>query len=236
MINTIIVDDEPLAIEVLESYVNQISDLKLVAKCGNALEADQVIRDEEVDLMLLDINMPQLSGIDFVRSLKSPPLTVLTTAHPEFALEGYDLDVVDYLVKPIPTDRFLKAIQKVRDRMHERELGSMDDEDYFFVKADKKLIRVDFDELIYIEGLKDYVIIRNSKDRVITLQTMKSLELKLPPNRFKRIHRSYIVNLEKIKAIVGHMVEVEVKGERKHIPIGKNYRDELLKIINDRKL
>jgi len=235
MIRTIIVDDEPLALDVLETYIEKMPELELVKKCENAFEANEILKNEKIDLMFLDIQMPQLTGVDFVKSLKNPPAVIFTTAYPDYAVEGFELDAVDYLLKPISMDRFMKAVNKVtekNDTSHDAEV----EDDYFFVKADKKLIRVNFEDIIYIEGLKDYVIIRQDTGRIITLQTMKSLEAKLPEAKFKRIHRSYIVNLDQIEAIVGNMLEVIEKGQAKHIPIGKNYRDDLLKIINDKRL
>ncbi|MDX1685421.1 MAG: LytTR family DNA-binding domain-containing protein [Saprospiraceae bacterium] len=232
-IKTIVVDDEPLAIEVLQNYVEQISDMELVGTCKNALEADKLLKSEEVDLLLLDVQMPQVSGLEFLRSLSDPPHVILTTAYSEYALDGFDLDVVDYLLKPIPLDRFMKAVNRVRERM---QGDSPSGDSYFFVKADKKMVRIDYDDVIYVEGLKDYVIIRCPKERIVTLQTMKSLEKRLPSPTFQRIHRSYIVNVEHIKAIVGNMVEVIEKGQAKHLPIGKNYRDQILSIIEDKKL
>jgi DNA-binding LytR/AlgR family response regulator len=237
-IRTIIVDDEPLAREVLENYISQIPFITHVGSCGNAIEADTMLQENEVDLLLLDVQMPQISGLDFLRSLKKTPHVILTTAFSEYAMDGFDLDVVDYLLKPIPFDRFLKSVHRVRERLQGQEAsqGDAEAEDYFFVKADKKLIRVDLDNVIYVEGLKDYVIIRCTGERIITLQTMKSLESRLPTGHFQRIHRSYIVNVEKIKAVIGNMVEVEEKGQAKHLPIGKNYREEILSIVNDKKL
>ena len=247
MINTIIVDDEPLALDVLETYIEQIPELNLVKRCQNALEANDALKNNDIDLMFLDIQMPQLTGIDFLKTLTNPPLVIFTTAYPNYALEGFELDALDYLLKPISLERFMKAVNKAQDQINlqrgqtsgsgtapKEELP--DGEDFIFVKADKKLVKIKYDEIIYIEGLKDYVIIRLDKTRVITLQTMKSLEDKLPANQFKRIHRSYIVSIDKIQAVNGNMVEVEEKGQAKHLPIGKNYRDELLQIINKNRL
>ncbi|HQU54295.1 MAG TPA: LytTR family DNA-binding domain-containing protein, partial [Saprospiraceae bacterium] len=171
-----------------------------------------------------------------------PPMVIFTTAYSNYALQSYELDAVDYLLKPISFERFMKAVnraieeQKLTVQAHQSHPEDTDEKDYIFIKADKKLVRVRFADIIYIEGLKDYVIIRLDQSRVITLQTMKSLEDKLPTPMFKRIHRSYIVNVNKIEAIVGNMVEVTEKGQTKHLPIGKNYRDELLQMINDNKL
>lgn len=237
MIKTLIVDDEPLALQVLENYINQLPDVELVAKCENAIEANKILNSEEIDLICLDIKMPQISGIDFLKSLKNPPLVIFTTAFSSYALESYNLDVIDYLLKPIPFDRFFKAINKVTERMSVQNTDSpIPEDDYFYVKADKKLIKVKYDDIIYIEGLKDYVIIKKLNSRVITLQTMKSLEEKLPSNQFKRVHRSFIVNVEKINSIMGNMIEVFEKGKEKLIPIGKNYKEGLMKKIEEKRI
>lgn len=236
--NVIIVDDEPLAQDVLETYVEKVSDLKLIAKCNNALDANEVLRKNDVDLIFLDIQMPQITGIEFLRSLTNPPMVIFTTAYDNYALDGFELNALDYLLKPISLDRFMKAVNKALEQHAHASSGSspLESDDFFFVKADKKLVKVRFDDILYIEGLKDYVIIRLREGRVITLQTMKSLEEKLPSSLFRRIHRSYIVALDKINAIVGNMVEVTEKGQSKHLPIGKNYRDELLAIVNEKRL
>ena len=243
MVNVIIVDDEPLAQDVLETYIEKLPDLNLVAKCNNALEAHEALKTLDVDLMFLDIQMPQLTGIDFLKTLNKPPLVIFTTAYPNHAVEGFELNALDYLLKPISLDRFIKAVNKAVDQLQLTRKDNTasaaptnDNVEYTFVKADKKLVRVNYADIIYIEGLKDYVIIRMEKDRVITLQTMKSLEEKLPAHQFKRIHRSYIINVDRINAVVGNMVEVEEKGQVKHLPIGKNYRDDLLHIVNQNKL
>lgn len=246
MIKVIIVDDEPLAQDVLETYVEKFPELSLVQKCNNALEANEVLKNQDIDLMFLDIQMPQLTGIDFLKTLTRPPLVIFTTAYPNYALEGFELNALDYLLKPISLERFIKAVNKAVEqiKLQRNEPGSAssntaegsDHPDYIFVKADKKLIKVNYHDIIYIEGLKDYVIIRMENQRVITLQTMKSLEDKLPAPRFKRIHRSYIINIDKINAIVGNMVEVMEKNQPKHLPIGKNYRDELNDMIEKNKL
>lgn len=238
MIKVLIVDDEPLAQDILETYIEQMPDITLSGKCSNAIEATSFLNDHNVDVILLDIQMPQLTGIQFVKSLNNPPLIVFTTAYPNYALEGFELDAVDYLLKPISMERFLKAMNKVRTHLgHSPGSHRQDnDDDYFFVKADKKLVKVKFSDILYIEGLKDYVIIRMEEGRVITLQTMKSLEDKLPSAKFMRIHRSYIVAIDKIHALVGNMVEVQEKGQIKHLPVGKNYRDDLLELINESKL
>lgn len=237
MMNVIIVDDEPLALDVLETYLERIPTVQLVARCKNAIEAFEVLQEQQVDLMFLDIQMPQLTGIDFLKSLANPPRVIFTTAYSNYALDGYELNVTDYLLKPISFDRFMKAINKaLQQHKSSVEKSSEGEEvekaDFIFVKADKKLIKIRYEDIFYIEGLKDYVILHTPNGRIVTLQTMKSLEVKLPEDIFKRIHRSYIVQLGTIDAVVGNMLEI--KG--KHIPIGKSYRDELLEIINKNRL
>jgi DNA-binding LytR/AlgR family response regulator len=241
MIKAIIVDDEPLAQEVIEAHLSNIPDIIVEAKCSNAIEATRVLSEKQIDLVFLDIQMPQLNGIEFVRSLQDPPYIIFTTAFSNYAVEGFELNAVDYLLKPISFERLFKATNKALDLIHLRNRQQASEFEkiesgYIFVKADKKLVRINYDDVLYIEGLKDYVIIRMENKRVVTLQTMKSLEHKLPSNIFKRIHRSYIVNLNRIQAIMGNMVEVLEKGQSKHIPMGKNYREELLKLINEKKL
>ena len=238
--NAIIVDDEPLAQEVIETYIAQVPEVDLVGKAANAVEANTLLQNGDVDLMFLDVQMPMLNGIDFLKSLDNPPMVILTTAYSEFAVDAFNLNVVDYLMKPVALDRFMKAVNKAASAKTGGDPADsgkeITDRDYIFVKADKKLVKVEFDEVVYIEGLKDYVIIRNDQTRVITLQTMKSLEEKLPSSLFRRVHRSYIVNLQKVEAVEGNSLEVTVKGQKKLIAIGKNYRESLLAHINSMKL
>ncbi len=242
--NTLIIDDEPLALDVLETYISKMPELNLVARCYNAIEANEMLRKHDVDLIFLDIQMPQVSGVDFIKALPNPPLFIFTTAYSNYALEGFELNAIDYLLKPISIDRFMKAVNKALEqfelRKHEGISGEStpvaEGEEFFFVKADKKLVKIKHDEILYIEGLKDYVIIRLEQGRVVTLQTMKSLEDKLPVNKFKRIHRSYIVSIDKIHAVDGTSVDVYEKGQIKQLPIGKNYKDEILEIVNRNKL
>lgn len=232
MIKAIIVDDEPLAQDILETYLDKFPQIQLVKKCNNAFEANEALTSNDIDLMFLDIQMPQLTGTEFLRGLKDPPVTIFTTAYPNYALDGFELNALDYLVKPISSERFLQAANRAIEQVElkNRNLaGTVTEEgpNFFYVKADKKLVRVNFDDIVYIEGLKDYVIIRMPDDRVITLQTMKSLEEKLPSNTFLRIHRSYIVNLNRIEAVDGNSVEVMEKGKMQNLPVGKSYRDGL---------
>jgi DNA-binding LytR/AlgR family response regulator len=243
MINCIIVDDEPLALDVLETYVERVPNLHLVQRCNNAFEAFEAIKQHKIDLVFLDIQMPQVTGIDFIKSLTQAPRVIFTTAYPNYAIEGFDLDAVDYLLKPIAFDRFLKAVNKASAAIEKVQQSSEDTDktdepkeeeapNFIFVKSDKKLIKIKYEDIIFIEGLKDYVIIRINTGRVITLQTMKSLEEKLPSDQFRRIHRSYIVRLDRVDAVIGSQVEID----KKQLPIGKNYRDELLEVIHKYKL
>jgi len=171
-------------------------------------------------------------------------LVIFTTAYANYAVEGFELNAIDYLLKPISLERFMKATNKAiaqvalqnKDQATEVTTNSEEDADFIFVKSDKRLVKIKFSDIIYVEGLKDYVILRCPNSRVITLQTMKSLASKLPSDTFKRIHRSYIVNINQINAVMGNMIEVIEKGQAKHIPIGKNYREELLEIINKNRL
>jgi len=241
MINVLIVDDEPLALDILETYIEQIPDLRLVERCESVSHAREILNNERVDLLFLDIQMPEMTGIDFLKSLEEPPTVVFCTAYPNFAVEGFELDVLDYLLKPVSLERFNKTIAKAREEFGSKseiryEVKPAVNQEYMFVKADKKLLKVNYDDMLYIEGLKDYVIIRTEQSRIITLQTMKSLEEKLPIDKFIRIHRSFIVSIDKINAIVGNMVEVIEKGQSKLLPIGKNYRNDLGNIINQTKL
>jgi len=235
MIKTLIIDDEPLALDIIETYIDKIPDLELVAKCDNAIEANEILQKEEIDLVFLDIQMPQMTGIELIKSLSNPPTFVFTTAYAEYAVEGFELNAVDYLVKPIAFDRFFKAVNKAKESM-DPKVGTTNSDDFFFVKADKKLIKIHFNEILYIEGLKDYVIIKKESGRVIALQTMKSLQSKLPSDLFMRVHRSFIVNIGKIKAVVGNSIEIVESGKPKSIPIGKNYKEDLIKIVEINKL
>ena len=173
MLNTLIIDDEPLALDVLETYINQMPELNLVARCSNALEANELLRKSQIDLIFLDIQMPQVSGVDFIKTLANPPMFIFTTAFSHYALEGYELNAIDYLLKPISLERFMKAVNKaleqaeLRKREEAGESTPGEGIEFFFVKADKKLVKIKYDEILYIEGLKDYVIIRLEQPRAV---------------------------------------------------------------------
>jgi DNA-binding LytR/AlgR family response regulator len=241
MINAIIVDDEPLALDVLETYIESMPDIHLVKRCSNAMEANEALSKHDVDLMFLDIQMPQISGIEFLKTLSKPPMVIFTTAFANYAIEGFELNAIDYLLKPISLDRFMKAVNKAKEQLeltrHEVVSANEEGADFIFVKADKKLIKLRYKDILYIEGLKDYVIIKKTDgSRIVTLQTMKMLESKLPTTHFQRIHRSFIVQIDQINALMGNMVEVMEKGVAKHLPVGKNYREELDLLIEKNRL
>lgn len=243
MIRAIIVDDEPLAQDILETYLEKYPKIELIAKCNNAFEANQFLQSEEVDLMFLDIQMPQLTGTEFLRGLSDPPTTIFTTAYPNYALDGFELNALDYLIKPISTDRFMQAVNRAIEHIELKKGSSQsgdvpeDGPNFFFVKVDKKLLRVNFDDIVYVEGLKDYVSIWLPDNRVITLQTMKSLEEKLAAvGNFMRIHRSYIVNMDRVESLMGNSVQVTVKGKQQSLPVGKSYRDQLGDKVEENKL
>lgn len=237
MIKTLIIDDEPLAVEILETYVNQVPGLQLIGTCYNALDANEMLQHQEIDLILVDVQMPQMTGIELIKSLSNPPKVIFTTAFPEFAIQGFELNAVDYLLKPIAFNRFLKAVNKVMNTTQALEKNKdITNQDFIFVKADKKLVKLNYEDILFIEGLKDYVIIYTDQARIVTLQTMKSLEEKLPEHIFVRVHRSYIVNVHKIKSIHSDDIEIIVKGQSKIIPIGNNYSENINSIINKKRI
>lgn len=239
-LNCLIVDDEPLARKLIADYVQKMPGLHLVASCADALTAMEVLRNHKVDLMFLDIQMPELTGITLMKSLQKRPLVILTTAYSEYALQGYELDVVDYLLKPITFERFLMAVDKAAQRAAgavppvetERvEKAVVESQQPFvFVKDGTKLVKVWLRDILFVEGLKDYVTIHTPTQKIVSLQRLKMLEGQLPPERFIRIHNSYIVAIEAIDVV--HKGEVQI-GE-KFLPIGETYRKSFKEAI-DRK-
>jgi DNA-binding LytR/AlgR family response regulator len=230
-IKCIIVDDEPLAIEILESYVSKIEQLHRVGSFRNAVTAFTFLQQHPVDLIFLDIQMPKLSGIDFLKTLKQPPKVIFTTAFRDYALEGFELEIVDYLLKPIPFERFLKAVAKVLHQPSAAVSSSPKQEvisdNYVYFKVDKKMIKTKMTDVLYIESIKDYVKVKTSDKEIVTQQKISYLEESLPREQFLRIHRSFIVNLEKIDAYTATDVEIG-----KHsIPIGRNYKNDVMKIL-----
>lgn len=225
MMRCVIVDDEQLARDVLEMYVTNNHDLQLVGICKNAREALNIIENQVVDVMFLDIQMPDVSGMNLVKSMKNPPLVVFTTAYEDYALEGYEVSAIDYLLKPFSPERFDKAVEKVKTIIGLQHNASNDDEDYMFVRADYQDVKIKFSEIQYVEGLKDYVKIVLSEKKIITLMNIKGILEKLPDDRFVRVHKSYIVALDKIQSAKGRSLVI---GD-KEIPIGLTFRDDFKK-------
>lgn len=222
MINCIIVDDEPLALDILESHISQFSELKLVRRCGNALEAFNALHQERIDLAFLDIQMPLVTGIDFVRSLRNPPMVIFTTAYANHALTGFELDAVDYLLKPVTFDRFKQSMAKLLRLMPEEPAAT---KNYTYFKVAGNLVKIEHEDLLIVKSVKDYLHLQTRQGNYLTHMTMKNLVALLPAGQFARVHRSYMVNRHAV-TLIGRR-HVEVAGER--VPIGENYSFELLK-------
>ncbi len=230
----ILVDDEHLARQLLENFVLKFPRLELVAKCKDPIEAMQVLRDDSIDLIFLDIQMPELTGIEFLQTLSEKPLVIFTTAYSDYAMEGYQLDVVDYLLKPFSFERFALATNKATERfdlVHGQSAEPTENapleatKDFMMVKADHKLYKVKFDEIQYVEGQKAYVSFYLPDRRIVALESLKKLEEILPEKQFMRIHKSYIVAFDSVTSIEGNLVEVNGKK----LPIGKSYKEEVLR-------
>ena len=232
-IKCLIVDDEPPAREVLSHYVAQLPSLEIAAECENAIQAFAFLQKQPVDLIFLDIRMPQLNGNDFLKSLTNPPLIIFTTAYSEYAVEAYELNVVDYLVKPVRFDRFLKSMQKVFAAFNMKPVAEpavpeeKKIEPFVYFRADRKMIKVMLDDILYIESMKDYIKIFTKQSVIITKQSISSVEAMLPEKEFVRVHRSYIVSLKKIRSFTSELMEIE----KTEIPIGKLYRNEVMKML-----
>ncbi|WP_075341312.1 LytR/AlgR family response regulator transcription factor [Tenacibaculum agarivorans] len=231
MLRCLLVDDESPAIELLQNHINKLNDITIVASCYSAIEAFEVLKKEHIDLIFLDIEMPVLTGLDFLKTIKSPPKVIITTAYREYAIEGYDLDIVDYLLKPISFDRFIKAI----DRYHERssfinkqvEPSQINDNSFFYVNINKKHIKIIFEDILYIESLKDYVRIHTKNQRLIVKSNIGKIATQLPKHLFLRTHRSYIISLDKITAFTQRDVEIG----NIEIPIGSSYFKEVQQVL-----
>ncbi len=247
--NCIIIDDEPLAIKAISALCLQFPELHIVATCNNAMEAFQALHKYEVSLIFLDINMPVIDGLSFLRSLKDPPAVILTTAYSEYALESYELNVIDYLLKPIAPERFATAIQKFKARkgingaqapilntthnQAPKPPGSPFNintavKDFMFLKENGKLVRLNFKDIFFIEGMKDYLKVVTTNKTYVIHQTMKSMEESLPAHAFMRVHKSYIIALAAIKQIDGNCIETDKGG----VPLSLTYRDALLDQMN----
>lgn len=230
----LIVDDEPLARELLESHLSRIEELKLVKSCGNALEAFTFIQQKPVDLIFLDIEMPQITGFELLRSLKNKPQVILTTAYREYAFEAYDLDVVDYMLKPITFDRFLRGIGKIKQLKQHQEVTFDEDipiqsfnDAYLYLRENREMVKVLLKDILYIESLLNYVRVKTLKQEVITYQKISYLEQKLPQNKFLCVHRSFIIAIDKVISFTPASVKVNTI----EIPIGRNYKKMALKVL-----
>jgi two-component system LytT family response regulator len=242
MINCLIVDDEPLAIDILEDYISKIPFLNLVKSYQNPIEALSAVQEGDIDLVFLDVQMPELTGIQFLKIANGKCKVILTTAYSQYALDGYELNVVDYLLKPIAFDRFYTAAQKAKELLFNTPSQNAIIEnqvvvapipvahDFIFVKTEYKIQKIYLDDILFIEGLKDYISIYTQKERIITLQSLKKIDETLPNHLFVRVHKSYIVALDKIDSIERSRIFINDKI----IPIGDTYRDYFFKMIEDK--
>jgi DNA-binding LytR/AlgR family response regulator len=248
-LNCLIVDDEPLAQDVIASHISRVPSLNLVGRCSNAMEAFEALHKHRIDLLFLDINMPVISGLHFLRSLKEPPAVILTTAYTEYAFDGYELDVVDYLLKPVSFERFLKAVNKAGAQpapvagaaaiapetpympAAPNAGPASAEKNYFFIKADGKLVKVNHADIRFMEGMKDYLKIHFTDGAsLVTHHTMKAMEDQLPASKFIRVHKSYIVALNAIASIAGNIIVLN--SGREEIPLGSSYRDAVLAVVS----
>jgi len=236
MIRCLTVDDEILALDLIEDNIRKIPFLELVKKCQRPLDAVEILQQQHIDILFLDIQMPDISGIQLLKSLPKKPIVIFTTAYSNYAIEGYDLDVIDYLLKPYTFERFLKSVNKAREYLDtkekflksENQREALASSNFLFVRADYKLVKIILKEIEYIEGLGDYIKIYSGSKPVLTQMSMKSMEEKLPSTDFLRVHRSYIISLDKIDFIQKNILSINGK----EIPISEHYREQLFKIIN----
>ena len=236
MIKVLAIDDEPLALQQLARYIEQIPYLDLVAECQSAVEARHIIEEETIDAVFVDINMPDLNGMDFVRSLSAPPMVVFTTAYSEYAIEGFKVNAIDYLLKPFGLDDFKRAANKVKEQYDLRNtatVSSVDENDALFLKTEYKVVRINIGDIRYVEGMSEYlrIYLDNRPKPLIVLLSMKKLEERLPSHTFMRIHRSYIINLRKIQEVNKNRVIMDADT---YLPIGDMYKDTFNAYINSK--
>lgn len=231
IINCIAVDDEPLALDIIKDYISQVPFLKLMKTFSDGISVIEYLASNKVDLIFLDIEMGGISGTQLLKSLENKPNVIMTTAYRNYAVDAFDLNVADYLLKPFSFERFLKSVEKVytmiKDKQREPETG-ISSKEYFFVKSNYKMVKINYDDILYIEGLSEYIIIKTKTANIITLQSFKNLEQTLPDSGFVRIHKSYLVSLSKIESIEGQYVKIA----NKELPIGSKYKDNFFKIIS----
>jgi len=230
VINCIIIDDEPLALQLLEDFVNKTPYLTLAGKFDEPLQALPLLRSMKVDLLLLDIKMPDISGIDFFKSLATKPEVIFTTAYSEFALDGFELKAIDYLLKPISFEKFLSACNRVRDYLERKNSKPLRDKDYFFINASHKLHKVFYDDILYLEGFKDYTKIHlaSAQAPLVILHNLKYFEELLDSNEFIRIHRSYIISIRKVTTVSRKSVIIYGR----ELPVSDNYREALFSVVD----
>ncbi len=231
-IKCLIVDDEPVAREILEKYLAKIDAIEVVSECKNALQAFNYINTEKIDLIFLDINMPEISGLSFAKSINKNIKIIFTTAYREYAVDGFDLQAVDYLLKPISFERLLQAVNKYLDEnVHVEQEESKeiiaDKSDYIFVRSERKMIKISIPKIHYIESLADYVKIHLPEKTVVTRETMQSIEARLPQKDFVRVHRSFVISLPKIDSFTNEFIEIR----KKQIPISRTYKNTVLEIL-----
>lgn len=231
----LVVDDEPLARQLIESYIHRVDGLSLVKSCSNAVEAFTIIQQQQIDLVFLDIQMPQITGIDLLKTLKQRPRIILTTAYREYAVDAYDLDVTDYLLKPILFERFLRSISKIYQLKQPNELVNEEiskwpsyEEAYTYLKEDREMVKVFLKDILYIESLRDYVRVKTTSKQIVTYQKISYLEQKLPEGKFIRVHRSFIIALDKVSSFSNSSVKINTFD----IPIGRNYKNQALNALN----
>ncbi len=230
-IKCIIIDDEPLAITVVSNYLTEFQNFNLVGTFNNPLASIETIEENDIDVIFLDINMPKMNGLEFIKNLDIKTNVVITTAYREHAVESYDLDVLDYLVKPIPFSRFLKTINKITQKVSHlkgyKKTDEVNEEGFIFFKVDKKLVKIKFDEILYIESLKDYIKIITVTGNYIVHKSLTSVTEELPSDNFLRIHRSYCIAIDKVVSVEGNLVEIATK----RIPIGRKYVNHAKQVI-----
>lgn len=228
-ISCIIVDDEPMAREILSSFVAKIPQLELIKTCSNAMEAFDIVNNSHIDLIFLDINMPEVSGLSLAKSINKKSKLIFTTAYREYAVDGFDLQAVDYLLKPIAFDRFLQSVNKFFELTNmnlpvNSSLEKTPKNDFIFVRADRKMLKVNFNEILYIESLSDYIKIHTKETTIVTRETISNIETKLPQNEFLRVHRSFIVAISQVTSYTNEYVEIGKKA----ISISRSYKDSVL--------
>jgi two-component system, LytTR family, response regulator len=232
-IKCLIVDDEPAAIRVIESYILKLESFNIIGKCKSAFEAIKSLNQNNVDVIFLDINMPGLSGLELLKSLRKPPLVIITTAYREFAVESFELEVIDYLHKPFSFERFFKSIQRVEEKLQAKMLlegkgfsDKVDPKDHLFIKSDKRHLKINFDNLLFIESMGDYCKFITSTKNQLSYITLKKL-LDLLPGNFIRVHKSFIININKVEMVEGNIIKIQ----ENEIPIGYSYRKDVMKVI-----